>query len=72
MKPSSLLPLPDDWLAFTFDAAVSLYGRYVTSEMNRQDKNGNYVRKLDDIIKNGEARKSGTIEQLMAMLGDGA
>jgi hypothetical protein len=70
-RPSRVIGLRNGWLAWSFDNAVSLYGRFVEAELSRTDKDGKPIRTLNDILKNGSSRRQGTLEELIAILGEG-
>ncbi len=55
-RPSELLQIDwqeNDWLAYSFDRAVMLYGQYVDREAEKREKEGTPIRKLEDILAAG-------------------
>jgi hypothetical protein len=70
-RPSRVAGIRGNWLSWMFDEAVGLYGRFVEGELARTDKNGKPTRTLSDILERGRARRQGTLEGLIAIMGTG-
>ncbi len=71
-RPSRVAGLRGDWLSWMFDECVGLYGRFVENEIERsRDKNGRLTRTVADILERGRAKRQGTLDQLIGMLGTG-
>jgi hypothetical protein len=64
-----MVGIKPNWLAYQFDGAVMIYGRYVDNESKRVKKDGKPERSLSDIIEFGERPKRGSLEMLVAMFG---
>ena len=49
-RPSEVLGIRSQWLAWQFDRAIFLYGRTVENKANERDKKGKLVRTLEEAL----------------------
>jgi hypothetical protein len=66
-RPSAILGLRDEWIAFQVDQAVHTAGLYVSNKLNERDRRGKAIWTLKDILAgNTGARpvQAGTIKQV--------
>lgn len=51
-RPSEILGVKNEWLAYQFDEAVFRYGRWVENKLAEVDKKGKPKYTIDDVINN--------------------
>lgn len=65
-RPSDLLCIQDRWLAYEFDNAVFMYGRWVNNKRQETDKKGRPLYSIEDILSGKPNRTHGSILEAFA------
>jgi hypothetical protein len=58
-RPSAILGIDDDWLAYDLDQAVLLVGRWIENRLARRNKKGKRIWTLEQLLAEKGAPKSG-------------
>ncbi len=65
-RPSDIIGISDTWLAYDFDNAVFVYGRWVNNKRQETDKKGKPLYAIEDILSGKPNRTHGSILEAFA------